>query len=250
MYARTPKTLTLLDHLGAMGGQVELALQWAAEVLHRPTHSYADKIAALDQQIDLAEHKIYDTSMILAQQPDAIPASFALARFALHLERIGDYAKNIIQRSTALDHDQLPSIQGSVWRMAQTAQRNLQFLLNAILQQNVELARQAWHADADLDAHYTAVVMELLPVLGQRPQAVVTATHLWFIARNLERIGDHQSNMAEALYYWLKGERLNEQRRFYDPTATVTSPVQTPLDGAANINSNVPPVTRTVLKTG
>ncbi len=240
-----PVTLeSLFTQLAAMGGQAELSLQWAADMLHRPSDSFLEKITQLDRQVDLSEQKLYDTCQRFAachaDDTHAVHAAFAISRFALHLERIGDYAKNIVQRAEALTDHQLPAIQGTVWRMAQTAARNLNQLLNAILQQNAEAARLAWHADADLDAHYTSIVLDILPILGQRPQAVVTATHLWFIARNLERIGDHQSNMAEALYYWLRGERLEEKRRFYDSTAQLTSPVQTPLDGPANINSNTP----------
>ena len=243
-----PQTTITLESLfaqrAAMGGQAELSLQWAADTLHRPGQSALDKIAQLDRQIDLCEQKIYDDCMRFvtshAADSRAVHAAFAISRFALHLERIGDYAKNIVQRAEALTDHQLPAIQGTVWRMAQTAARNLNQLLNAILQQNAEAARLAWHADADLDAHYTSIVLDIMPVLGQRPQAVVAATHLWFIARNLERIGDHQSNMAEALYYWLHGKRLDEKRRFYDSTAQLTSSVQTPLDAPANINSNTP----------
>lgn len=233
----------LLEQLQAIGAKAELALRWAVDSLHRPDPLILGKSAELEQKINAADLRLNDT--VLAQLESRHPETEDLRgilcwlRISLHFERIADYAQNILQRTDAYSAETIAKTQGALWRMGQAALKNLQAVLTAITQRDSGLAQTAWHQDADLDAHYASLVIELLPQLGQQPQAVLPATHALFIARNLERIGDHQSNIAEAVYYWLSGKRLVAQRRYYENTARLQQLSPGRLDDTANLHVNL-----------
>jgi phosphate transport system protein len=134
-------------------------------------------------------------------------------KIASDLERIGDLAKNIAKRSLAV-HGQAGVHQAvrGIDRMSRMALEQLRGVLDAYAQRDVETALEVWRQDADLDAMYTSIFRELLTYMMEDPRAISFATHLLFAAKNVERIGDHTTNIAEMIYYLVRGELLREAR--------------------------------------
>jgi phosphate transport system protein len=153
--------------------------------------------------------------MIARRQPMAgdLREIMTAIKISSDLERIGDLAKNIAKRSLAV-HGQAGVRQAvrGIDRMSRMALEQLRGALDAYAQRDVETALDVWRQDADLDAMYTSIFRELLTYMMEDPRAISFATHLLFAAKNIERIGDHTTNVAEMIYYLVRGELLRDAR--------------------------------------
>lgn len=235
MTASFAKQDRIFSLIAEMGGQAETELNLALEVLARGNQDLLGKIAAADRRVDGIEREVNDLCFeYIAQhgpQAEDLRGIFAALKISLHLERIGDYARNIAMRGTVLDAARMPAILSTLRRMGQLSQRSLGHVLDACLRRDAELAQNVWKLDEDIDAFYNSLFTDIVETLSRRPGDAASGTHLLFVARNLERIGDHISNIAEVLYYWVTGKRLEGTRTVYDETAAVMPAANADQDG-------------------
>ena len=202
--------------LAQMGGLAETQLDAALDVVMRRDSEQAVKIREDDRKIDSLEKDVEGlvVRMLALRQPVAndLRVVVSTLKIASDLERVGDYAKNIAKRAIALS--QLPATPSTVMigRLGKLVQQLLKDVLDAYLQRDVEKAVAVWEFDAEVDALYTAVFRELLTYMMEDPRNITACTHLLFIAKNLERIGDHATNIAETLQFQVTGKGFEERR--------------------------------------
>lgn len=206
-----------------MGGMAEAQLANAIDALSRRDSERAAQVIASDARIDEIEQSINEAAVgILARrQPMAndLRVIVAALKIASDVERIGDYAKNIAKRVQALT--QIPPVPPahSIPRMASLTQVIIKEILDAYVAQDAEKARRAWLRDAEVDEMYTSLFRELLTYMMEDPRSITPCTHLLFIAKNIERIGDHATNIAELIYYQVTGDRMEGGRPKGDETS-------------------------------
>lgn len=209
--------LQKLDNLIAeLGGLAERQLADAVDALVRRDAERAQEIAAVDQQLDDLERAIDELGIdiMIRRQPMANDLRIVIAALKTSsiLERIGDYAKNIAKRTIALS--QMPAI-GSVksaQRMAERAQAQIKAALDAYLKRDPELAEDVRNRDQEIDSMHTSLFRELLTYMMEDPRNITACTHLLFIAKNLERIGDHSTSIAENLLFLIHGSVPEDDR--------------------------------------
>ena len=137
---------------------------------------------------------------------------FSALKIGSDLERIGDYAANVAKRSIALS--QTPAVRPvyALPRMAHLAQELIKDVLDSYVQRDADKAYSVWIRDAELDEMYSSLFRELLTYMMEDPRSISPCTHLLFMAKNIERIGDHATNIAENLYYLVNGSPIEEVR--------------------------------------
>ncbi|MEX0921468.1 MAG: phosphate signaling complex protein PhoU [Rhodovibrionaceae bacterium] len=212
-----------------MGGMSESLLASAVEALRRRDSELAAKVVQSDKEIDDLETAISDTSihMLALRQPMAgdLRVVVSALKISSDLERIGDYAANVAKRVLALN--QLPSMEpaGSIPRMARLVQTNIKDVLDAYVNRDSGTAMRVWKRDAEVDEMYTSLFRELLTYMMEDPRNITPCTHLIFIAKNIERIGDHATNIAEVIHFLVEGTTIEEARPKGDTSSfAVVSP--------------------------
>ncbi|ABS62021.1 phosphate uptake regulator, PhoU [Parvibaculum lavamentivorans DS-1] len=219
-----------LDGLSAqiaqMGGLTEAQLQAAIEAVVKRDTQLAERTIREDQRIDTLEAEIENQAirLIALRQPMAADLREAIAaiKISIDLERIGDLAKNIAKRAMVLQNDFEGAnrlIQG-ISRMGRLAQRQLKQVLDAYSNREAQAAMEVWRDDEEIDAMYNSVFRELLTYMMEDPRTIGVSTHLLFIAKNIERIGDHATNIAETVGYLVTGEWVHDERPKGDTTST------------------------------
>ena len=186
----------------------------------------AERMVLEDRRIDELEQAVETRAvrMIALRQPMASDLRHAIAaiKIATDLERIGDLASNIAKRSIVLQDDfEIPKrlMQGIV-RMGRLAQGQLKNVLDSYSNNDAHIASEVWTSDDEIDAMYNSVFRELLTYMMEDPRTISACTHLLFVAKNIERIGDHATNIAEAIRYNITGERVVDDRPKADHTST------------------------------
>ncbi len=211
--------------IGEMGRLAEDQLTKALDALSRRDVDLADMIIAADQIIDDLELKIewQATQVIVKRQPMAsdLRQIMVAIRIASDLERIGDLAKNVAKRTRALSDAVAPPAITGVARMGGLALQQLSGVLDAYARDDAEKAVEIWRSDEDIDTVYNSVFRELLTYMMEDPRTIGMATHLMFAAKNMERIGDHCTNIAENVYYVVHGRPLAGERPKGDQTSTM-----------------------------
>jgi len=206
----------LRDMMTEMGGLVEreLALSMAA-VLERDGTA-ATQAVETDPEVDALERAVeqFVIRMLALRQPVAIDLrQVVMALKITHdLERIGDYAANIAKRSIVLAEFALPLSLGGLAHMGRLVQEALKAVIDSVGENDAEKAVQVWNADLAVDDLYTTIFRELITYMMEDPRNITPCTHLLFVAKNLERIGDHATNIAETIYYAVNGETLPTMR--------------------------------------
>jgi phosphate transport system protein len=218
--------------LAQMGGLVEQQLDDAIDALTRRDTALADRVIQHDERVDVLEHQIEEKAIltIARRQPVArdLREIMVAIRVASDLERIGDLAKNTAKRTHAMS-DQLPrKLMAGVTRMGRLAQVELKNILDAYSRTDAEMAMEVWRSDEELDALYNSIFRELLTYMMEDPRNISLCTHLLFGAKNMERIGDHATNIAENIYYLVQGKPLSEER----PKKDVTSAMRVDIEGS------------------
>ena len=213
----------LKSHLAEMGGLAEEQLANAIQALSRRDLSLADIVIANDQRLDEIEREIEEKAIltIAKRQPMALDLREIIVaiRVSSDIERIGDLAKNTAKRAHAISEVLPRKLSAGLNRMGQMAQNQLHQVLNAYAQYNDEMGLAVWRADEELDALYNSIFRELLTYMMEDPRNISECTHLLFGAKNLERIGDHTTNIAENIHYLIHGKALVETRPKKDVTA-------------------------------
>ena len=208
-----------LEHLDKdivrMGGLAESQITRAVEAVVQRNPELAQEIMSDDDLIDDLNHEIdiKATRLLALRQPMAqdLRQIVAALKISSDLERIGDYAANIAKRSITLSAAPPAGPVQSIPGMSKLAQQMLKTVLDAYIARDADQAIEAWHADETLDNAYANVFQEALQVI-QNPRHVAVCTQILFIAKNVERIGDHVTNVAETIYFLVHGERLRTAR--------------------------------------
>jgi phosphate transport system protein len=218
--------------IAQMGGLTEEQLAGAIESVTRRDSKLAEETVNLDRRIDLLEREVETRAvrLIALRQPMASDLREAISaiKISSDLERIGDLSKNIAKRALVIQGDfetPVRLIQG-IARMGRLAQGQLKSVLDSCSNRDPQLAVEVWKGDEEIDEMYNSVFRELLTYMMEDPRTIGVCTHLLFIAKNIERIGDHATNVAETVYYISTGETMPDNRPKGDTTSI--TPVQVP----------------------
>ena len=210
--------------IGTMGDLVLEQVGAAGDALQRFETSLAEQAIRKDITVDVLFRDIEEKAirMIARRQPVAgdLRAIMASIKIAADLERIGDLAKNTAKRSAAMaDHS--THLAASVLPMSDLAEEELSNVLAAFRESDTVAALSVWQRDEELDELYNAVFRQLLTYMLENPRTIGTATHLIFAAKNMERIGDHATNIAENICYLVDGKGPSGLRPKKDTTASL-----------------------------
>ena len=218
----------LEQEIATMGGLAEGQLQNAIQALVRRSAELAHEVIQEDARIDALEQQASAlvVRLLALRQPMAgdLREIVAALKISSDLERIGDYAANIGKRVVALAQTPPFKLPSALPRMGWLAQQIIRDVLNAYVQHDAERALKAWHDDEELDETYSSLFRELLTHMMEDPRNITSCTHLLFIAKNIERIGDHATNIAETVYYMVVGETLSATRPKGDSTSFMLVP--------------------------
>jgi len=210
-----------------MGGLVEEAILNSAESLANRDVALAEKVRKADKAIDALELQINEeaarTIALRAPVSKDLRAILTVLRLAASLERIGDYAKNIAKRtSVVVEMAPISGSDAALRRMAREVQSMLKDTLDAYTRGDAELAEVVRQRDQEVDQMYNALFREFLTFMMEDPRQITSCMHLHFMAKNIERIGDLTTNMAEQVIYLVTGEMPEEARPKGDKTAYIS----------------------------
>ena len=208
-------------------GEIAVAqLEAALDVVERRDDQAASRVVANDEAIDALESKTsHDVMRLALRGPMARDLRVILSslRIPIDLERIGDYAANVAKRSIALNAAPPVPHASGLRPLGRLAARQVRDALAAYRDADAELALQVRARDAELDAAYTALFRELLTYMMEDARNIIPCTHLLFMAKNLERIGDHATNIAENVWFLLHGEQPLPPREKRDDSNTAAN---------------------------
>jgi phosphate transport system protein len=210
-----------------MGGQAERLVADSVHALVKRDAELAQKVIVLDGPVDLLQREIEEKAIltIARRQPLAhdLREIVAAMRVANDLERIGDLAKNTGKRVLALTGEFHPQkLVRGVEHMSGMVLEQLKEVLDAYASRDDARALQVWKRDGEIDILYTSLFRELLTYMMEDPRNISLCTHLLFCAKNIERIGDHATNIAETVHYLVTGQLPAEERPKQD-TTSITS---------------------------
>ena len=224
--------LAELDRIVAeIGGNCEHLLTNAFEALERRDPKRATAAAARDKTIDALERTLQDKVilMIARRQPMANDLRHAMTviKIASDLERIGDLAKNIAKRAIVIAPESPPkSLLIGLGHMTEHALGQLKDVLDAYAARDADKAMAVWHDDARIDLLYNSLFREMLTYMIEDPRNIGMCTHLLFGAKNIERIGDHTTNIAENIHFLVHGVLPDGDRPKNDETSTLVTRFQ------------------------
>jgi phosphate transport system protein len=220
----------LREMIARMGGLAERQVADAAYALVRRDTELASEVIGRDGEIDQLERDIenFCVRLLALRQPMASDLRFIIAAMKVSnaIERIGDYARNCAKRAVVISQQpQIGTMTGFQW-MAKLVQENLKDAIDSLVNQDADSAERVWAADASVDDVYNGIFRELLTHMMEDPRNITAATHLLFVAKNYERIGDHATNIAETVFYAVHGGSLPDERPKGDtsPYAVVRPP--------------------------
>ena len=212
----------LSGDVARMGGLAEDLLSDALQAMVTADLALADTVVRRDQQIDTLQQELEKKilRLLALRQPLArdLRQTVSALKVAAELERIGDLAKNLAKRAKVLDAAPPNAVRG-VARMGKLVGAQLKRVLDAYSAQETDAAVNVWARDEEVDEHYISLFRELLTYMMEDPRTISSCTHLLFVAKNLERMGDHCTNIAEEIHFLVLGEPLNSER----PKADVLS---------------------------
>ena len=212
--------------LSRMAALVEQHLQGAITAFERRDVAAAERLIPLDQRIDEYDRDI-ETKVMAMLENAALPKEtlrqvMTIMKVTGELERVGDLAKNVAKRTLVVSREAPARPTLGVARMGRASLRQFSDILNAYAMQNLDAAKAVWGGDDDLDELYNSVFQEILLAMMKDSERVNACTHLVFIAKNFERVGDHATNIAEAIHFQVTGSPLVEARPKGDETSTIT----------------------------
>lgn len=213
------------SRIAEMGGLAEQLLSDAFSALEKRDPELAQKSVAGDRMIDQIEHQLREQTvvMIAKRQPMAndLRQIMAVLKVASDLERIGDLAKNIAKRAEAISGENHPKpLMTGLRHMVELTAQSLKDVLDAFAHRDAEKALVVWRNDEKIDALYNSLFREMLTYMMEDPRNIGLCTHLLFGAKNIERIGDHTTNIAETVHYLARGTALTDERPKGDTTSS------------------------------
>jgi phosphate transport system protein len=222
---------SLKTMLAQMGGLAEDQLDNAISALSKRDIALADQVILRDDKLDVLEREIEEKAIltIAKRQPMALDLREIMVaiRVSSDIERIGDLAKNTAKRTHAISEPLPRRLSTGLARMGSMAQAQLKNVLDAYARRDDAAAMVVWRSDEDLDALYNSIFRELLTYMMEDPRNISLCTHLLFGAKNLERIGDHTTNIAENIHYLIHGKTISEGRPKKDVTAMMNPKKET-----------------------
>jgi phosphate transport system protein len=209
-----------------MGGLAEAALSAAMQAVNKRDVDIAAETVREDTKIDNLNFEVDELAvrLLALRQPMAndLREIVAALRIAADIERIGDYAANIAKRSIAMAEARPSRSLPGIARMGRLAQRLIKDVLDAYAEKNPDKAMVVWARDEEIDDAYNSLFRETLTYMMEDARTITSSTHLLFVAKNIERIGDHATNVAETIYFMVKGQPLKESRPKGDMSPFVT----------------------------
>src|SRR5437588_99191 len=211
-----------------MGGLCEKQVADSIDALAERDLDRAQRTVAADPEIDALQHEIEEKAVltIARRQPMAVDLREIVSalRVANNLERIGDLAKNIGKRVAALTGEfHPPKLMRGVEHMAAMVLAQLKGVLDAYAGHDLDRALAVWKGDEEVDAMCTSLFRELLTYMMEDPRNITFCIHLMFCAKNIERMGDHATNIAETVYYMIEGRAIADERPKGDTLAALTA---------------------------
>jgi len=208
--------------ISEMGGICEELLAKALESVQNRDVALAREVIERDKTLDEMEMALEESivKVIALRQPVAADLRVLIAamKMASTLERVGDLAKNIAKRAIPLSAARQVKLTTSIVRMGKQTLTQLSDALNAQASRDVDLAVQIWNQDYEIDELYNALFREVVTYMVEDGRLIGVGAQLMFIAKNLERIGDHTTHIAEMVYYMVTGESLGDDRPKGEPT--------------------------------
>jgi phosphate transport system protein len=211
-----------------MGGLAEKQIADSVVALARRDVDLARRVIALDPSIDALQRGIEERAIltIARRQPMAVDLRDIVGslRVSNDLERIGDLAKNIAKRVVVLDGDiTFNQVIRGVEHMTKLVLGQLKQVLDSYARRDVAKALEVWRKDEEIDAVNNSLFRELLTYMMEDPSNITFCTHLLFCTKNIERMGDHATNIAETVHYMVEGRPLADERPKGDDTASITA---------------------------
>lgn len=207
--------------IAEMGGVAEEQLGNALECVRSRDNGLAREVIAADAHLDRLEVRLEEAAIqtLALRQPVAgdLRQVVAALKIASTLERIGDLAKNIAKRAQYLNENPPLRISGSILRMGQQTQTLFTETLDAYTARDTDLAVSVWQRDVEVDEMYNSLFRELITYMMEDPRVISLCSQLLFVAKNLERIGDHATFIAEMTYFVVEGRPLDDPRPKGDP---------------------------------
>jgi len=218
--------------ISEMGGLAEKQVIDAIRSLDRLDVAMARRIIADDAKINAIQHEIEEKVILTIARRQPMAADLreivAALRISNDLERIGDLAKNIAKRVSVLDNDiPLRQVMRGVEHMADLALVALKNVLDSYIRRDVEKAVAVWRGDEEIDAVNNSLLRELLTYMIEDPRNIGICIHLMFCIKNIERMGDHATNIAENVYHMVEGKMLPDDRPKGDLTSLISAPIET-----------------------
>ncbi|HQT66399.1 MAG: phosphate transport system regulatory protein PhoU [Rhodospirillales bacterium 20-60-12] len=218
----------LRDMIAVMGGLVETQFADAARALLSGDGDLATIVVEQDVKVDAEERAIeqFAIRLLALRQPVAndLRQIVSSIKITTDLERVGDYAANMAKRSLVLNQSKHSYPLAGIAQMARLVQENLKSTIDAVGEADITKAVAVWRADQMVDELYNTIFRELITYMMEDARNISACTHLLFVAKNLERIGDHATNIAELVYYAATGENLPELRPKGDYSASFIAP--------------------------
>ncbi|NCP10694.1 MAG: phosphate signaling complex protein PhoU [Sphingomonadales bacterium] len=208
--------------ISEMGGRSEQALVQAMDALARHDLDLADRVIAGDKAIDAleaeVEKRVVQVMALRAPMADDLREMVAALKIAGVVERIGDYGKNIAKRVHRMSEGRSSEAVALLQSMAEIAGEMVHDVLDAFAARDADVAVQVCERDQAVDDFYNSIFRTLVTFMMENPRNIGESAHLMFVAKNIERIGDHATNVAEMVYYAVTGDRLPERERGDSPT--------------------------------
>jgi phosphate transport system protein len=204
--------------IGEMGGRAEQIVERSIVALLRSDMTLAHEVIEADKKVDALHRQIEEDAIVLIarRQPMAqdLRETIAAIRIANDLERVGDLGKNIAKRAVVIQKETFSNkLRVGVEHLSELALRQVKKVLDAYAARDVVKAEEVCEHDEEIDAVYTSLFRELLTYMMEDPRNITMCTHLLFCAKNIERIGDHATNIAETVYYLITGEQWEGARQ-------------------------------------
>jgi len=217
---------SLMTKIAEMGGLAEGLVADSVTSLTRMDVNLAQKVVMTDARLDRLQHEVEERAILLIARraPMALDLREIMAalRISNDLERVGDLAKNISKRVTAMSGNfAAKQLVIGVEHLSEIALEQLKDVLDAFAARDDAAALNVRKRDDEIDALYTSLFRELLTYMMEDPRNITFCTHLLFCAKNIERIGDHATNIAETVHFVVTGEQLSEERQKSDNSASV-----------------------------
>ena len=213
--------------IAEMGGYAERQFVEAVDALTQRDRAHGERVVLADALIDAQQRDVEQKAIatIATRQPMAVDLReiVGILRIANELERIGDLAKNIGKRVAALNGETMPrkALRG-VTHITALALQQLRDALDSFAEKDGHKAIEVRNRDEEIDSMYTSLFRELLTYMMEDPGTVAFGIHLLFCAKNIERVGDHATNIAEAVYYMVEGHAFVDERPKADTTSGMT----------------------------